>query len=85
MEGLILGNLGMAHLKLGDPAVALDYLSRSETLQKQAPNRDREATTLGNIAVAYIRLGQPMTALEFANRSLELWRELGLPLASRRR
>ena len=76
-EGRAYGNLGNAHLSLGDFETALYYHERHLKIAKELENRSGEGTAYGNIGKSYRGLGDFKTAIDYFERVLKIAKELG--------
>ena len=76
-EGVLLGNLGMTYLDLGETDRAIDLLRQELKIVEEFRDVKALATTLGNLGSAYLRLGEVRRAIEFLEQQLAISREIG--------
>ena len=75
------GNLGNAHLSLGDFKTAMHYYERHLKIAKVLGDRSEEGTTYGNIGIVHCNLGDFKSAIVYLERHLKIAKELGDRLA----
>jgi tetratricopeptide (TPR) repeat protein len=73
-----LNNLGIAHLRRGEPGQAIDAHLRQCEIVRELGDRAGEAMARGNLGRAYVCLGQVREGLAELGPALELTRRLGL-------
>ena len=76
-EGNALGNLGIAHLNLGDARKAIEYHEQALNISREIGDRRVEGNALGNLGSAHFRLGDAPNAIEFHEQALFISREIG--------
>ncbi|MCI0690833.1 alpha/beta fold hydrolase [candidate division KSB1 bacterium] len=76
-EGGHLGNLGHAHVGLGELRRAIEFYEQALVIDREIGNRGGEGVTLGNLGEAYAGLGEPRRAIEFIEQALMIDREIG--------
>ena len=76
-QAITLTNIGAAHLSLGDPQRALEYLKQALSLAQGGQSRPEEAQALTVLAAVSSALGNKQQALEYLHRALALWRAIG--------
>lgn len=76
-EGSILGNLGLAHVQLGDARRAIGYYEQQLTIARQTGDRREEANALDNLGGAFAAIGDTHRATSHYERQLVITREIG--------
>jgi tetratricopeptide (TPR) repeat protein len=76
-QGSHLGNLGIAHRRLGETHKAIEYYQQALEISREIGDRVGEGNRLGNLGIAYRRLGEAHKAIEFYKQALEIIREVG--------
>jgi len=76
-ESSILGNLGNAHILLGEVGKSIEYYEEQLKIAQQNGFRESEGRALNNIGLAYAELADLQRAIEFYERSLTVKREIG--------
>ena len=71
------GNLGNAHLSLGDFKTGIDYLELVLKTARQLGDRSMELDAYGNLGNAHHSLGDFRTAIYYYTRHLKIAKELG--------
>lgn len=77
MEGVHLGNMGLAHTNMGEPDRAIEYLEQTLMIFREVGNRRCECKSLGNLGLAYASLNEERRAIEYHELALEVSRDLG--------
>jgi tetratricopeptide (TPR) repeat protein len=77
MEGVHLGNLGLAYAALGDAHRAIEYYEQHLTIAREIGDRRGEGADLGNLGNAYAALGDAHKAIEYYEQRLVIAREIG--------
>lgn len=75
-EGVLLGSLGNAYIKLSEPKKGIELLEQSLVLARTAHNREEECVTLQNLGDAYQNLHDFRMAQHYYTEALKLAREL---------
>ena len=57
LEGVHLGNLGLAYAALGDSKKAIEYHEQALAIAREIGDRRGEGNALGNLGLAYAALG----------------------------
>ena len=76
MEGLHLGNLGLAHAALGNTRQAMELNEQALEISREIKDRWEEAKFLGNLATAYKNLGEIRRVIELNEQALMINREI---------
>jgi tetratricopeptide (TPR) repeat protein len=76
-EGAALGDLGIAHLNLGETQKAITFYEQSLAIARELSDRSGEGGALGNLGVAYKNLGEMQKAIACYEQHLAIARELG--------
>ena len=76
-EGTAYGNLGNAHLILGDLKTAIDYFERHLKIAKELGDRSGEGKAYGCLGNAHFSLGDLKTAMHYYERHLKIAKKLG--------
>ena len=71
------GNLGNAHLSLGDLKTAIEYYERHLKIAKELGDRLGEGNAYGNLGNAHRNLGDFKRAMHYYERHLKIAKELG--------
>lgn len=77
IEGVALGNLGVAHVQLGQPAKGVEYLQQALEVGRRTGDRERVAKSLGDLGSAHALLGEIGKAIGYFEQAVEAYRELG--------
>ncbi len=72
-----LGNLGLAHAKLGETRRAIEFHQQDLAIMREIGNRHGEGNSLGNLGSAHALLGETRRAIEFYQQALAILREIG--------
>ncbi|MFH0982660.1 MAG: tetratricopeptide repeat protein, partial [Planctomycetota bacterium] len=76
-EGVMLGNLGIAHKNVGDARKAIEFYEQQLVIVREIGDRRGEGAALGNLGTAYAALGDARKAIEFYEQQLVIVREIG--------
>jgi tetratricopeptide (TPR) repeat protein len=76
-EAVHLGNLGVAHRKLGEISTAIGYFEQALAFAREIGDKDGEGKQLGNLGNAYADLRQLQTAIHYYEQALVIQREIG--------
>jgi tetratricopeptide (TPR) repeat protein len=76
-EGNALGNLGLAHVNLGNTRKAIEFYEEALAIHREIGDRRGESNSLGNLGVAYSALGYSRKAIEFYEEALAIDRAIG--------
>jgi tetratricopeptide (TPR) repeat protein len=76
MEGVHLGNLGLAFAALGDARKAIEYYEQALMISREIGDRRGEGKRLGNLGLAYFHLGETRKAIEYYEQALKISREI---------
>ena len=74
-EGIHLGNLGTAHVELGDYKTASSYFRGRLGIAREIGDRRGEHKVLSNLGVTYKNMGEPQLAIDHYLQCLEILRE----------
>ena len=77
MEGVHLGNLGLAYAALGDAKKAIECYEQALKIASEIRDRRNEGAWLGNLGNAYADLGDAKKAIEYHEQALKIDREIG--------
>ena len=77
MEGVHLGNLGLAYAALGDARKAIEHYEQALDIARKIGDRRGEGGHLGNLGLAYAALGDARKAIEHYEQALAISREIG--------
>ncbi len=77
MEGVHLGNLGLAYAALGDARRAIAFYEQRLVIAREIGDRRGEGAALGNLGLAYADLGDARRAIAFYEQALEIEKEIG--------
>ncbi len=77
MEGMHLGNLGLAYSTLGEPRRAIEYYEQALAIAREVGDRMGVGSALGNLGLSYSNLGDARKAIEYYEKALEIDREIG--------
>jgi len=77
MEGIHLGNLGLAYRNLGDARKAIKYHEQALAIDREIGDRMGEGADLGNLGSAYATLGDAKKAIDYYEQALAIARETG--------
>ncbi|MCA9047097.1 MAG: tetratricopeptide repeat protein [Planctomycetaceae bacterium] len=72
-----LGNLGVAHRNLGNPAKAVSFHELALRFAREIGDRREEANCLGNLGTCFRHLGELEKALICRQQRLEISNEIG--------
>jgi len=76
MEGVHLGNLGLAYADLSDARKAIEYYEQSLAILREIGDRRGEGYALGNLGNAYAALGDACKAIEYCEQALAIAHEI---------
>lgn len=76
-ECAALGNLGSAHIVLGEIAEAIGYYSQALAMARNGGDRRSESASLGSLGLAHAALGEFAEAIKWHEQALVISRELG--------
>jgi tetratricopeptide (TPR) repeat protein len=76
MEGVHLGNMGIAWEQLGEPRRAIGCHEQALAVDREIGDRQGEGQDLGNLGNAYADLGEPRRAIEYQEKRLAVAREM---------
>jgi len=76
IEGVHLGNLGLAFAYLGDIQKAMEYHKMHLAIAQEMKDRSGEGKALSNLGLAYAILGDSYTAIEYYKPALSLAQEM---------
>jgi tetratricopeptide (TPR) repeat protein/3',5'-cyclic AMP phosphodiesterase CpdA len=77
MEGVQLGNLGLAYFYVGEYHKAIEYHEQALTIARRIGERRQEGVDLGNLGLTYYSLGEYRKAINYHEQALKISRELG--------
>ncbi|MDD4653392.1 MAG: tetratricopeptide repeat protein, partial [Methanothrix sp.] len=77
MEGVHLGNLGLAYDALGDARKSIYYYVQALAISKEIGDKRNEGAWLGNLGIAYKNLGEARKAIEYYEQALAIARKIG--------
>ncbi|MFB3149015.1 MAG: tetratricopeptide repeat protein [Alphaproteobacteria bacterium] len=77
MEGVALGNLGLAYAALGETRRAIEFYEQQLVIAREIGDRRGEGNALGNLGVAYRNLGETRRAIEFHEQALKVSHDIG--------
>jgi len=77
MDGVHLGNLGLAYSALGDVRKAIEYYEQALVILQEIRDRRGEEALLGNLGLSYADLGDVRKAIEYYEQALAIGREIG--------
>jgi len=77
MDGVHLGNIGLAYADLGEARKAIDYYEQALAIAREIGNRQNEGTCLGRQGQACSDLGEPRKAIEYHEHALAIARDIG--------
>ncbi len=76
MEGVHLGNLGIAYYRLGETRRAIEFYEQHLAIAREIGDWQGEGNALGNLGVAYDELGETRRAIEYYEQLLVIAREI---------
>jgi len=77
MEGVHLGNLGLAYAALGETRKAIEFYEQALAIAREIGDLRSEGNALGNLGNAHYKLSEPRKAIEFYEQALKILREIG--------
>jgi tetratricopeptide (TPR) repeat protein len=77
LEGVALGNLGLAYADLGETRRAIEYYEKRLVIAGEIGDRRGEGVALGSLGLAYADLGETRRAIEYHEKYLAIAREIG--------
>ncbi|RLI52510.1 MAG: hypothetical protein DRP09_17765 [Candidatus Thorarchaeota archaeon] len=77
LEGINLGNMGLAYYHLGDAQRAIDCYTPRLKIARELDDKRGEGNVLGNIGSAYRVLGNIRLAIEYHEQALNIDQEIG--------
>lgn len=77
LEGIALGELGVAYDHLGQYAKAIEHHEQALVIHRQIGNVHGEGNTLGNLGNPYQNLGQYAKAIDYYEQALAIHRQIG--------
>ncbi len=77
IEGVHLGNLGLAYTDLGETYHAIECYEQTLAIAREVGDRRMEGNSLGNLGTAYSILGDLHTAIENYQKALVIDRAIG--------
>jgi tetratricopeptide (TPR) repeat protein len=77
VEGLLLGNFGIAYAALGETRRAIEFYEQTLVIAREIGDRGSEGRSLGNLGNAYAVLGETRRSIEFYEQDLTIAREIG--------
>lgn len=77
MEGVHLGNLGLAYAALGDAKKAFEYLEKALALARENGDKKNEEAWLGDLGNRCVNLGEIRKAIKYYDNALAIDREIG--------
>ena len=83
MEGVHLGNLGIAYKNLGDVRKAIEYYEQHLVIAREIGDRRGEGNALFNFSLALYELDKHPEAIKNAEIALEIYRQIESPFAVR--
>jgi tetratricopeptide (TPR) repeat protein len=75
-ESVHLGNLGIAHLSLGEYRCAIEYFEQVLNITREIGDRRSKGAALGNLGIAHLFLGDCHRAIEYHEQRLVIAREI---------
>jgi tetratricopeptide (TPR) repeat protein len=76
MQGVHLGNLGIAYAAIGDARKAIEYFEKHLVISREISNKRGEGAGLGNLGCAFFTLGDTHKAIEYFEQHLTISREI---------
>jgi tetratricopeptide (TPR) repeat protein len=76
MEGVHLGNLGLAYAALAEARKAIEFYEQALVIAREMGDRRNEGAWLGNLGSTYFDLGEPRKAIEFYEQALVINRQI---------
>lgn len=77
--GRLLGTIGLAYHRLGEPRRAIECHEQALVISRETGDRRGEGQDLGNLGNAYAALGEPRRAIEYYEQALAIGREVEDP------
>ncbi len=77
MEGVSLGNLGLAYAALSETRRAIEFHEQALDIFRDLGDRLSEGDSLGNLGIAYWDLGETRRAIEIHEQALKVSRDIG--------
>ena len=77
LEGMHLGNLGLAYADLGETRRAIEHYEQALAISREIGDRRGEGSSFGNLGNAYADLGETPRAIEHHEQALAISREIG--------
>lgn len=71
-EGIHLGNLGQAYIKLGELQQAIDHIMQGLAIDEEIGDIHGKMVDLSNLGIAHIALGEVRKAIVFAEKALSI-------------
>jgi tetratricopeptide (TPR) repeat protein len=76
MEGVHLGNLGLACFNLGDTRKAIEYYEQAVTISIEIGDIGNEGVWLGNLGLAYSVIGKSCKTIEYYEKAIAIARKI---------
>jgi tetratricopeptide (TPR) repeat protein len=76
-EGVALGNLGIAHRRLGDARKAIECFQERIVIAQELNDRQVEGNAFSNLGLAHADLDDPHEAIKCYEQALVIYREIG--------
>jgi tetratricopeptide (TPR) repeat protein len=77
LEGVHLGNLGLAYAALGETRQAIEFHEQALVIAREIGDKRNKGAWLGNLGLAYADLGEMRKAIEFYEQHRDIAREIG--------
>jgi tetratricopeptide (TPR) repeat protein len=77
MQGVHLGNMGIAYKNLGDARKAIEFHEQALAIAREIGDRRGEGNVMGNMGLAHANLGDARKAIEYYEQRLVIAREIG--------